>query len=389
MKIGIDVLRLYTPPFAIDLSVLAQERGVDPEKFHVGLGQRCMSVLPPDEDIVTMAAHAAAPLIDDETKKAIRLVLFATESGVDQSKAAGLWVHHLLGLNPSCRVVELKQACYSATCALQLAVSYVHLHPHDKVLLLASDNARYGLKTPGEPTQGCGAAAMIISASPRLLALEPFQGVVADHVMDFWRPNYLSEAVVDGKYSTKVYLQSLLKCWQEYTTQSGHAFSDHARFCYHIPFTRMASKAHEKLAKVSGIEHPSDTLANHIEAGLIYSRQLGNAYTASLYVGLASLLENDAHDLSGKRIGCFSYGSGCVGEFFSCVVQPNYRSVLFPAEHSALLALRKKLSYEQYAQFFSYLLPQDGGIHQTPQHSIGQFRLTGCQHHERLYEKQK
>jgi hydroxymethylglutaryl-CoA synthase len=387
VNIGIDVLRVYTPPFAIDLSVLAHERGVDPDKFHVGLGQRCMSVLPPDEDIVTMAAHAAAPLIDADTREAVRLVLFATESGVDQSKAAGLWVHHLLGLSPSCRVVELKQACYSATCALQLAVSYVHLHPHDKVLLLASDNARYGLKTPGEPTQGCGAAAMIISASPRLLAVEPFQGVVADHVMDFWRPNYLNEAVVDGKYSTKVYLQSLLKCWQEYTTQSGRSFSDHERFCYHIPFSRMAAKAHEKLAKVSGIEPTVDILASHIESGLIYARQLGNAYTASLYIGLSSLLENDTHDLSGKRIGCFSYGSGCVGEFFSCIVQPKYRSVLFPTEHAELLAARKKLSYEQYERFFTYQLPQDGGIHHTPHHSAGQFRLSGCQHHERLYER--
>ena len=386
MNIGIEAIRLYTPPFAIDLSVLAQERGVDPEKFHVGLGQRCMSVLPPDEDIVTMAAHAAAPLIDAETKKAIRLVLFATESGVDQSKAAGLWVHHLLGLNSSCRVVELKQACYSATCAFQLAVSYVHLHPNEKVLLLASDNARYGLRMPGEPTQGCGAAAMIISASPKLLALEPFQGVVADNVMDFWRPNYLSEAVVDGKYSTKVYLQSLMKCWQEYSTQSGRMFSDHARFCYHIPFTRMASKAHEKLSRALNSEHLPQILADQIEPGLIYSRQLGNAYTASLYIGLASLLENDPDDLSGKRIGCFSYGSGCVGEFFSCIAQPTYKSKLFPKEHAELLAIRKKLSYKEYEDFFSYRLPQDGSVHQTPQCSTGRFRLSGCRHHERLYE---
>ena len=384
--IGIDALRFYTPSFAIDLRVLAQERGIDPEKFHTGLGQQAMSVLPPDEDIVTMAAHAAAPLIDAETKKAIRLVLFATESGVDQSKAAGLWVHHLLGLNLSCRVVELKQACYSATCALQMAVSYVHLHPNEKVLLLASDNARYGLKTPGEPTQGCGAAAMIISSSPRLLAMEPFQGIVADHVMDFWRPNYLNEAVVDGKYSTKVYLQTLLKCWHEYFEQSGRAFMDHARFCYHIPFTRMASKAHEKLSKVSDIGLSAEQLTNQIESGLIYSRQLGNAYTASLYVGLASLLENDAKDLSGERVGCFSYGSGCVGEFFSCIVQPQYRSALFAKEHGELLAARKKLSYNEYEGFFNYALPQDGGTQQTPHHSTGRFRLTGCRHHERLYE---
>ena len=34
-----------------------------------------------------------------------------------------------------------------------------------------------------------------------------------------------------------------------------------------------------------------------------------------MYMGLASLLEQSDQDLTGKRIGLFSYGSGCVGEF--------------------------------------------------------------------------
>lgn len=383
-KVGIDAIRFYTPPFAIDLQTIANRRGIDPEKFHVGLGQYCMSVMPPDEDIVTMAANAAFPLLDTKTKQDIHLVLFATESGVDQSKAAGLWVHHLLGLPSSCRVVELKQACYSATCALQLANSYLLCHPQEKVLLIASDNARYGLNTPGEPTQGCGAVAMILSLSPRLVAIEPHQGVVADHVMDFWRPNYSSEAVVDGKYSTKVYLNTLLKCWDEYIKQSGHTFSDHARFCYHIPFTRMAEKAHERLSRSAcGTEFSS--LHDQIDSGLVYSRQLGNSYTASLYIGLSSLLENDTEDLSDKRIGFFSYGSGCVGEFFSGVVQERYQKALFTHEHTSLLDSRTKLSYEQYAQFFTFHLPEDGGEHMTPTHSTARYRFAGCRNHERLY----
>ena len=253
------------------------------------------------------------------------------------------------------------------------------------MLLIASDNARYGLNTPGEPTQGCGAVAILLSASPRLVAIEPYQGVVADHVMDFWRPNYLSEAVVDGKYSTKVYLSTLVKCWDEYLKQSGHGFADHARFCYHIPFTRMAVKAHDRLAKHAGGETCAKALLPHIEQGLIYSRQLGNAYTASLYIGLASLLENDTEDLSHKRIGFFSYGSGCVGEFFSGMVQHGYQKRLFAKEHASLLTSRAKLSYEQYESFFAYQLPEDGGQHQTPHHSAVRFRLLGCRNHERLY----
>lgn len=383
--VGIDAIRFYTPSFAVDLATLAAQRGVDPDKFHLGLGQQCMSVLPPDEDIVTMAANAAFPLIDEQTRDSIHLMLFATESGIDQSKAAGLWVHHLIGLSPSCRVVELKQACYSATCALQLGASYLLHHPTEKVLLIASDNARYGLNTPGEPTQGCGAVAMILSVCPRLLALEPYSGVVANHVMDFWRPNYLNEAVVDGKYSTKVYLQTLLQCWEQYSCQSGLHLEDHERFCYHIPFTKMAEKAHERLNKAASSVSSVRSLHDQIEHGLIYSRQLGNAYSASLYIGLASLLENDSADLSEKRIGFFSYGSGCVGEFFSGIVKSGYRNALFQPEHTSLLASRKNLSYEQYKDFFTYQLPEDGGEHSTPAQSAARFRLVGCRNHERLY----
>lgn len=385
VTVGIDAIRFYTPAFAIHLTELAKSRGADPDKYRIGLGQEVMSVMPPDEDIVTMGAHAALPLITETTKPDIHLLLFATESGVDHSKAAGLWVHHLLQLDPSCRVVELKQACYSATCALQLANSYLHHHPEEKVLLIASDNARYGLHTPGEPTQGCGAVAMLLSAKPKLLALEEKQGIVADHVMDFWRPTYLTEAVVDGKYSTKVYLNTLQSCWKKYTISSGHQFEDHARFCYHIPFTRMAEKAHERLSKAATTTCPQEQLKEHIEKGLIYSRQIGNAYTASLYIGLASLLERDGDDLSNRRIGFFSYGSGCVGEFFSGIVPEGYRSSLASTYHTSIIERRSCLTVPEYEEFFSYALKEDGSSQTTPHISSGTFRFLGVSNHERKY----
>src|SRR5690625_7366180 len=77
----------------------------------------------PDEDIVTMAAEAAQTLLERHDATKIRQVLFATESSVDQSKAAGVFVHDLLGLPANVRSIELKQACYSGTAALQMAIN--------------------------------------------------------------------------------------------------------------------------------------------------------------------------------------------------------------------------------------------------------------------------
>ena len=382
MNIGIDQISFYTSQYFLDLRTLAEARGVDPDKYVVGIGQSKMGIPPPDEDVVTMAASAAFPLKERGELDGVEALLFATESGIDQSKAAGMFVHSLLGLPERCRVVELKQACYSATAALRMAMGLVAMRPQSKVLVIAADIARYELGSPGESTQGCGAVAFTISADPRLIAIDPESGFYADDVMDFWRPNYLSEAQVDGKYSTLVYIKALKAAWKQYAEESGRSLDDFSRFCYHIPFTRMAAKAHQKLAR--GIS--DEALEQVIGESLIYSREAGNCYAASLYVGLTSLLDNCAEDLSGKRIGLYSYGSGCVGEFFSGVVQPGCREALLTDEHQALLAGRTELTFQQYEDIYHYGIPTDGGEHVFPQYRTGPFRFAGIEAHKRIYE---
>ena len=118
MKIGIDRISFYTSHYYVDLKTLAEARSVDSDKYYVGIGQEKMGIPSPDEDVVTMGASAAYPLMCDGELEDVELVLFATESGIDQSKAAGIYVHGLLEMAPRCRVVELKQACYSGTAGL-------------------------------------------------------------------------------------------------------------------------------------------------------------------------------------------------------------------------------------------------------------------------------
>jgi len=62
MNIGIDQISFYTSQYFLDLRALAEARGVDPDKYVVGIGQSKMGIPPPDEDVVTMAASATFPL---------------------------------------------------------------------------------------------------------------------------------------------------------------------------------------------------------------------------------------------------------------------------------------------------------------------------------------
>ncbi|WP_432470617.1 hydroxymethylglutaryl-CoA synthase [Amphritea sp. HPY] len=385
MSVGIDEISFYTSNYFLDLKNLAARQQIDSDKYYQGIGQEKMGMPAPDEDVVTMAANAALPLIERVGPDAVSTVMFATETGIDQSKSAGVYVHRLLGLSPRCRVVELKQACYSATAAIQMACALVARQPEKKVLVVASDVARYDLSTPGEATQGCGAVAMLITANPRLVELDPEVGNYTEDVMDFWRPNYRSTALVDGKYSTKIYLKSLKQAWEHFREVSSLAFSDFQHFCYHLPFTRMAQKAHKHLAKVNKSELTPEMLDLQIEDSLSYNRIIGNSYTASMYIGLVSLLENCKQNLSGERVGFFSYGSGCVAEFFSGRVVAGYEQYLHGARHKAMLEARNEVSYEEYLQLYNDVDPVDGGEHQKQQGTTGRFRLAAVSHHKREY----
>ncbi|MEM9582849.1 MAG: hydroxymethylglutaryl-CoA synthase [Pseudomonadota bacterium] len=381
-KVGIDKIGFYVPKQYVPLSTLAEHHGIDPEKFSKGIGQNKIAMPGHDEDVVTLAAEAAAKVIDAEDVDAIDTILFATETGIDQSKAAGVYVHELLKLPSRCRVVELKHACYSGTAALQLACGHVTRKPHRKVLVIASDVSRYDLDTPAEATQGCGAVAMLVSANPRVLEIEPASGCHSEDIMDFWRPNYRKTPLVDGKYSTIKYLHALSGAWEDYLVNEGRAFNEMAQFCYHLPFTRMGTKAHRHLSKLNQAQNDQGL----IEPGMIYNREVGNCYAASLYVSLVSMLENVDADLSDRSIGLFSYGSGAVAEFFSARVQPGYRDHLLKDYHKTLLEDRVALSYEDYREMWHVPDPQDGTAHIMPNTARGRYRLTRIDEHKRHYE---
>lgn len=382
MKIGIHDLEVATSHYVLDLDTLAERHGIDPNKFSIGLGQDTFSMPAPDEDIVTMAAEAAQVLLERHDVSKIRQVLFATESSVDQSKAAGVYLHELLGLPANVRSVELKQACYSGTAALQMAVNAIARTPEEQILVIASDVARYALDTGGEPTQGAGAVAMLISADPNLVEIEPGSGFHTTDVNDFWRPNDSTTPYVDGQLSLDAYLGATTAAWDDLGARRELDIEGIDRFLHHQPFTKMARKQLAALAEHTG-QDLSDEL---IEESMSYTRALGNTYTASLYFALTAQLHNNA-DLAGQRLGFFSYGSGAVAEFFTGVVQENYRDHIYPQNVAKQLDNRVELTYDQYRELHeSYAATSD--TFTTPHITHAPFRLSGVTEHQRRYEAQ-
>ena len=350
MNIGIDKINFYVPKFYVDMAKLAEARQVDPNKFLIGIGQTEMAVSPVNQDIVSMGANAAKDIITDEDKKKIGMVIVATESAIDSAKAAAVQVHRLLGIQPFARCFEMKEACYAATPAIQLAKDYLANRPEEKVLVIASDTARYGLQSGGEPTQGAGAVAMMISHNPSILQLNDDAVAYTEDVYDFWRPTGHAYPLVDGALSKDAYIRSFQHSWNEYAKRENKSLADFESLCFHVPFTKMGKKALESI-----IDDADETTQERLKAGyedaVYYNRYVGNIYTGSLYLSLISLLEN--HELSsGQTIGLFSYGSGSVGEFFSANVVDGYQNHLDIEGHQSALKQRHEVSVEDYETFF-------------------------------------
>ncbi len=411
-RVGIEALAVAVPERFLSLEDLAIARGVEPAKFTAGLGGREMAVADPGEDSVALAATAVAKLLKSYAidPNRVGMLVVGTETGVDHSKAVASYVQGLLGLPRAMRTYDTQHACYGGTAALMAASDWIAAgHAHGKAaIVVCADIARYGLRTAGEPTQGAGAVALLVSDKPDLFELDRgICGMASSHVFDFWRPLGSREAVVDGHYSINCYLEALgdayagyrkLALEREIVRHSEQLPSEQlSRIAYHVPFCKMAKKAHLHLRKcelkarlgreLTAEEQTAEDRAaaiafeTQVAPTLALAARIGNTYTGSLYLGLASLLHTQGASLAGKRIGMFSYGSGNSSEFFSGVVGAHASAAIAKAELDQLLASRRRVTMEEYEQ----VMEMNAATPPQAQPRPGTFRFVGVTDHRRRY----
>jgi len=389
--VGIDHLGVATPAFVLPLGDLAAARGVPVEKIHKGLGAFEMSVAPPWDDPVTLGANAAARALrtGDIDPQEIGMLLVGTETAVDHAKPVGVFLHELLGLRSACRTVELKHACYGGTAGMMLALEWLRSGAARgrKALVVATDIARYDIGSSAEFTQGAGAVALVLSEAPRLVALDSITGVYARNVYDFWRPLDRREALVDGKLSIECYLGALEGTLVDHRENGGDPDARWAAMLYHAPFPKMTYKAHERFLQHVAVHtgRPMDEVASSfaslVEPTLAAARRVGNSYTASLYLCLASLLEGQAASLVDRPLSFFSYGSGCCAEFFSGRVTASAPPLAGRIGLDALLDDRHRLDVAGYEA----LARGAGGLGDVAWPRAGA-HLVSVQDHRRVYE---
>jgi len=441
-KVGIEALYVYSPEFYVDNAELAIARGNAPKHFTEGVGVKTFSIAPPNEDQSSMAATAAHRLMETYgiSPKEIFRIDTPTESGLDSSRAlvsdvVGM-LEQVYGSGSLSHVLgyEQKFACVSGMeryldSSAWFAAGW---NTSKYALIVATDIAKYDLKSKEEPTQGAAAAAVLIAKDPKLLEIIPgaFGSALRHEKGDFKKPGGRTVALVDGVRSYASYLTEMKLAWLNFQTaaikagmakQSGdHATIDGIdRAIYHNPHKKMVISAYASLLMhewrslprwkdvlTSIGEEPSregmddltyymsdpyqdfrrkfmnsksfvDDFARRVGSSVLAPELVGNSYSVSVFVGLDSLFENDKEELGRKKVVLCGYGSGSHAVIQANVVPDAFKDVSKKFDLMSRLNARKKLSIDEYEKIHSGVMAPNewpsGVSTRFVLNSIGQF----------------
>ena len=253
-RVGIEKIGVYPGTLSLSMADLCAARGSDPANLRDSMMIDERSVNPLWEDPVTMAVNAARSILTDQDRERIELLIVASESGVDQEKPLSTWVQRYLDLNPHCRNFEIKHACYGGTAGLQMAASWIAsgLNHGAKALIVATDQSRSHFGKPWEYVMGACAAAVLVSAEPRIVELELGRnGYWTEEVSDLTRP---TSRVETGNSETSLvsYLEALENAFAHFLERVPEAADFESFFqknIYHAPFGGMTFRAHSALLR--------------------------------------------------------------------------------------------------------------------------------------------
>jgi polyketide biosynthesis 3-hydroxy-3-methylglutaryl-CoA synthase-like enzyme PksG len=195
---------------------------------------------------------------------------------------------------------------------------------------------------------------MLISDKPTVFQIDVgASGYYGYEVMDTCRPSADSESG-DADLSLLSYLDCSEKSYLEYKKRVPEADyrTSFQYLAFHTPFGGMVKGAHRSLMRKLAQAKPKDIetdFEQRVAPGLDYCQRVGNTMGAAAMMSLISTIDNGDFS-SPRRIGCFSYGSGCCSEFFSGIATPASQARLRALGIRARLDGRRRLSMDEYEE---------------------------------------
>lgn len=359
--VGVLAMEVYFPSGYVKQTDLETENGVSQGKYTIGLGQDAMAFTGDLEDINSICLTVVQSLLEKYSisPDEIGRLEVGTESLVDKSKSTKTVLMSLFADsgNTDIEGATVVNACYGGTAALLNALAWADSSSWDGryAIVVAGDIAVYS-DGPARPTGGCGSVAMLIGRNAPIQIDLRTRTTHATHVWDFFKPNMESEyPEVNGALSQTCYLRALDDCYTRFAEKAktirnkAISVSSTDHFLFHSPYNKLVQKSFARLVyqdMMRGVEADTSSIAAWLQtpttetyddkglegalkltAGPLYkqkvastcelSKQIGNTYTASVYMNLANLLSSYGSSLVGREVILFSYGSGAIASMFN------------------------------------------------------------------------
>ena len=416
MIYGIEAASFHVPSLYLEIKDLAEKRNIEPAKLEKGLGLHKMAFPDVHEDAATFAAEALLKLIKDYNlnPKEISRIYLGTESALDAAKPTATYAMQMVetvlekdfGARcfKNCDVVDMTFACVGAVDALQNCLDFCRANPGKKAVVIASDYAKYELESSGEYTQGGGAVALLLSDHPQLLEIENVYGVATESVFDFFKPRrvalksdlnsstefmpdkieiFTDEPVFDGHYSNQCYQDRIREAYEHYKDQTGieKPYKDWRYLIFHLPYAFHGKRVFTELYSLEnqlpfGTPEEQKTVAKSedylnfinrkIEPSQRASSEVGNMYTASVFMALLSAMQvsyDNHEDLEGQKIGFLAYGSGSKAKVFAGKVGQSWRNVVEKWNVFENLKNRTSINFETYEKLHRKQLESSVNLH--------------------------
>ncbi len=339
MKIGIEGIGFYVPPFRIKLSEIEKIWG---RQAPVGVEEKSVACW--DEDSLTMGVESALRLVQKlktqssklkTGKIGIKRVFFGSESPVYAVNPTSTILAEYLGIEGEYNAYDTQFACKAGTGALISALDFVKAG-ESKALVVASDKALGRPRDALEFTAGSGAVALLVAKQKELLLEVLSYASFSSDTPDFWRGAEEKFPSHFGRFTGEpAYFKHVLSAGRLILEKTGLKPQDFRFAVFHMPNYKFPVRA----AKFLGFSF------DQIKDSLIV-KKIGNCYSASALLGLTAVLEKAGR---GDLIFFVSYGSGAGSDAFVFKVGPFID--IFRPKVSEALENKIYISYEKYLQF--------------------------------------
>jgi hydroxymethylglutaryl-CoA synthase len=325
----------YIPRLRIKIEEIARVWGEDAEQIKDSLGVEEKSVPDIDEDTATMAVEAARNAINFAgiDPKKIGAVFVGSESHPYAVKPTASIVAEAVGAVPYSTAVDMEFACKAGTTAIQACMAMVDSGMIEYGLAIGSDVAQ---SKPGDAldyTSGAGACAYIIGKEG-IADIKATASYTTD-TPDFWRKQAASFPSHGGRFTGEpAYFKHIIGATQLIFQKTNLQPKDFDFAVFHQPNAKFPTR----VAKMLGFSE------EQIKESLVV-KKIGNTYSASSMLGLASVLEIAQPN---QRILVTSFGSGAGSDSF--VIETNER---IKTKQRGLL--KKMLEEKEYVDYAIYL----------------------------------